>query len=500
MKPIVLAILDGVGLADESLGNAFSRAEKPNIDYLFKRFDFTTLKASGQRVGLPKNQMGNSEVGHLNIGAGRVVYQALELINNSIANDELKNRDVIQKAIEHAKNNNSKVHVMGLLSDGGVHSHINHYKEIIKLIDDANLEVVSHAILDGRDVGPKTALLYIEELKSLTDDLNNGHLATVGGRFYAMDRDKRYERTQKAYSAIVNAEAKVFASASVGVEASYAEDVLDEFVVPFVINGYEGVNDNDVFIFVNFRPDRAIQISNAIIDSDFAGFARKVKDNLYYVSMTKYTGVNSEVIFENEKIKNGLGEFLANNGYKQLRIAETEKYAHVTFFFDGGEEKDYPGLKKVLVPSPKVTTYDLKPEMSACEVTNNLLMELDEDVDVVILNYANPDMVGHTGNIEATICAVEKVDECLGMVYRKVSKLGGTMIITADHGNSEMLLDDAGNVVTAHTTNEVPFIITNESIKLKSNMSLCDIAPTIIELLDEKKPVEMSGESIIKEK
>ncbi len=499
MKPVVLTIMDGVGIADASKGNAYNLANKPNLNQLFNNFPYTTINASAKSVGLPQGQMGNSEVGHTNIGAGRVVYQQLELINMSIESNKIAQKESFKNLVSFAKENNNVIHVMGLLSDGGVHSHITHLKTIVKLLDEANIKVYVHAFYDGRDVAPKSALTYINEIEAQAAAIDNGHIVTGSGRYYSMDRDSNYDRIQTAYEAIVNANGVNFASAQAGIEVCYKEDITDEFVVPYVVNGYEGVNDGDAFLFVNFRPDRAIQISNAIINDQFNEFERKTFKNIYYATMTRYTRVDSQVLFENEKITNGLGEYLANNGYKQLRIAETEKYAHVTFFFDGGEEKDYPGMKKVLINSPKVATYDMKPEMSANEVADSLLTELDNDYDVVILNFANPDMVGHTGNIEATIKAVEAVDYNIGRIYEKVNSLGGVMLITADHGNSEMLLDDAGNIVTAHTTNQVPFCITKPGISLKADMSLCDIAPTILDLLETTKPEEMTGNTIIME-
>ncbi|MFV0425190.1 MAG: 2,3-bisphosphoglycerate-independent phosphoglycerate mutase [Bacilli bacterium] len=499
MRPIVLTIMDGAGLAKPSNGNAFDLASKPNLDRMLEMYPHTTLNASGQSVGLPAKQMGNSEVGHLNIGAGRVVYQQLELINKSFAENTIIDNKIYNELINFAKNNNNVIHIMGLLSDGGVHSHINHIIEMIKHLDDEGIKIYVHAFYDGRDVGPKTARSYINIIENLADELDNAHIVSAAGRFYAMDRDTNYERTKKAYNAIVNADALKYESILDGLESSYSEEVFDENIIPYVLNDYEGVKDGDAFVFMNFRPDRAIQISNAIIDKNFNAFGQKKFDNIYFATISKYTRVNSSVMFEAKKIKNGLGEFLSAKGFKQLRIAETEKYAHVTFFFDGGIEQAYPGMNKVLVNSPKVATYDMQPEMSANEVTDKLLKELDNNYDVVILNYANPDMVGHTGNIPATIKAVETVDYNIGRVYEKVCELGGVMLITADHGNSERLLDEEGNIVTAHTLNRVPFIVTNKEVILKENMSLCDIAPTIIKLLGEKQPQEMSGKSIIME-
>lgn len=499
MKPIVLTIMDGAGLAKPSKGNAFDLASKPNLDRIFEKYPSTKLNASEQSVGLPKGQMGNSEVGHLNIGAGRVVYQLLELINKSFEEQTILENSVYKELVDFAKANNNVIHVMGLLSDGGVHAHIDHTIAMIKYLNAEGIKIYTHAFYDGRDVSKDSAKRYVEQLEEVANSIDNAHIVTAAGRFYAMDRDNNFNRTKLAYDAIVHAEAKKVSKISEGIDASYALDVYDENIEPYVLEGYSGVNDGDGFVFMNFRPDRAIQISNAIINKDFEGFERKQLDNIYFATMSKYTRVESKVLFTSEKIENGLGEFLANNDYKQLRIAETEKYAHVTFFFDGGIEQDYKGMKKVLVNSPKVATYDMQPEMSANEVTDRLLEELDNDYDVVILNYANPDMVGHTGNIEATIKAVETVDYNIGRVYEKVEEIGGVMLITADHGNSEYLLDEKGNTVTAHSLNQVPFIVTMENVTLGENMSLCDIAPTIIKLLGDSQPLEMSGKSIIME-
>ncbi len=500
MKPIVLTIMDGVGIASSGKGNAYDQAHKPNIDRLFSKYPYTTLDASGRRVGLPSGQMGNSEVGHMNIGAGRVVYQQLELINVSFEEHKVAEIENYQNLVKFAKHNNNVVHIIGLLSDGGVHSHINHFLGMIKLLHNEGIKIYLHPIFDGRDVAPRSAIQFIEEIEKAIQDFENVNIVTGAGRFYAMDRDSNYNRTQQAYDAIINGKGNKVSDAVSGVEQNYSNDINDEFVVPFVIGDYNGANDGDAFIMMNFRPDRAIQISNAIIDKTFKEFERKQFSNIFYVSMTKYTRVDSHVLFHPLQIDNGLGEFLSNNNYKQLRIAETEKYAHVTFFFDGGEEKTYQGMEKVLINSPKVESYDMQPEMSAVEVCENVLNELDKDYDVVILNFANPDMVGHTGNISATIKAVETVDKCIGKIYDKVQEIGGVMMVTADHGNSECLLDEEGNVVTSHTTNLVPFSITKEGLELKDNMSLCDIAPTILHLLDVEKPEEMTGTTIIKEK
>jgi len=499
-KPVLLAILDGVGFAPKGAGNAFDLANKPNIDKYLSTEPNTVLVASGQKVGLPDGQMGNSEVGHINIGAGRIVYQSLELINQKIKTGEINDNVAINNALNFVKESGGKLHIWGLLSDGGVHSHINHYAGVLRLADSQDVKVVSHAFLDGRDVGPTTAISYIDELEGTINELGNGHIASVSGRYYAMDRDKRYDRVELAYDAICKGEADKFASAQELVQANYDKDVLDEFVIPGNIEGINGVlEDGDAVVFVNFRPDRAIQLSTAVTNPEFNEFTVDRK-NIAFVQMMKYAdSVIGDIAYTKEKIENTLGDFLGENGYKQLRIAETEKYAHVTFFFDGGVDKEIEGSTRVLVPSPKVATYDLQPEMSAFEVKDRLLEELDKDYDVVILNFANPDMVGHTTNIEATIKAVETVDTCLGEVVDKALSNGYAVMVTADHGNSEKLLSEDGKPFSAHTTNQVPFILMGvEDVELVEEGKLGDIAPTILKLLDTEKPNQMTGCCLIK--
>ena len=499
-KPILLTILDGCGLRDESDGNAFMNANKPNFDRLWNEYPHSKLNASGTYVGLPDGQMGNSEVGHMNIGAGRVVYQPLELINKSIKDEEFFVNKEILNVINHVKNNNSNLHIMGLLSDGGVHSHIDHLKALIDLCKKYEVNVYYHYFLDGRDVAPRSALQYIEEIEKL----NYGKVAIVSGRYYAMDRDNNFDRLKKYYDALVYGEGELFGSAREVVEKSYLVDVSDEFVVPGIVNNVP-LNDNDGVITFNFRKDRLRELFTCLTNPSFyyeeakgMGMEIKTFSNLCCLTMMSVVeSVTCPYAFELGTLDNILGEYLEKNGKSQLRIAETEKYAHVTFFFDGGVEKEYKGMNKILVPSPKVATYDLKPRMSAREITDMVLEEIEKDIyDVIILNYANGDMVGHTGNYEASKIAVEYLDICLERLYNSISLHDGIMLITADHGNCELMWDENKETVTSHTTNLVPFVVTKEGLNL-SDGSLCDIAPTILDLLNLQIPVEMTGKSLI---
>jgi len=501
-KPVVLVIMDGIGLADAGKGNAYSLAKTPNLDKYYKEYPNTTLQASGEAVGLPEGQMGNSEVGHMNIGAGRVVYQSLTRINKSVKENGFIENEAYAGAFNHAMDHNSKLHIFGLLSDGGVHSHIDHIKAMLRTAKDAGVKTAYvHAFLDGRDVGPQSAVTYIEELETYMDRISYGKIATVSGRYYAMDRDKNWERTQKAYDAMSFGIAPHFETASEGVQASYKDGVNDEFVIPFVVNDQGMVEDNDAIIFMNFRPDRAIQISTAYSNPNQAPDLNTDNGpkNICFVSTMKYSdAVKGDIAYGLNDLNHMFGDYVSEQGLNQLRIAETEKYAHVTFFFDGGVDKEIKNAKRVLIPSPKVPTYDLKPEMSAYEITENVLRELDEKVhDVVILNFANGDMVGHTGVIEAAVKAVEAVDECVGKVVDKVNELGGIALLTADHGNCEKMLDEDGDTFTAHTTNLVPFIVTDPSVKLRQGGALGDIAPTMLKLLNLDQPKAMTGQSII---
>ena len=498
MKPILLCILDGVGIREEIKGNAFKMAKKPNFDFLWNNYPHSLLEASGELVGLPEGQMGNSEVGHMNIGAGRIVYQPLQLINEKIKNHDFFENTKFKEIFEHVNNNNSNLHLFGLLSDGGIHSHINH---LLALIDNAlenNVKnIYLHMFLDGRDTLPNSALKYLDILNEKIKNHTNVKLATIAGRFYAMDRDNRWERVKLAYDAIVNGIGIEKDNYKDAIESSYANNELDEFVKPTIFDKNGIVKENDGLILFNFRPDRGRELFSALTNPNFNGFEREFINNLKLVTMMPLSNeVISKPAFVNQQLDNTLGEYLANNKLKQLRIAETEKYAHVTYFFDGGVEKELEGCKRELIPSPKVATYDLKPEMSAKEITEKLLNEI-EKYDVIILNFANGDMVGHTGVIDAAIKAVETVDSCLGKIMKKINQIGGTLIVTADHGNCDWMLDEEGNIITSHSTYPVPFIINNKNLELKDG-KLADIAPTIIELLDLPKPLEMTGESLIK--
>ncbi|UXU59160.1 2,3-bisphosphoglycerate-independent phosphoglycerate mutase [Staphylococcus agnetis] len=502
-KPTALIILDGFANRDEVHGNAVKQAHKPNFDRYYEKYPTTQIEASGLDVGLPEGQMGNSEVGHMNIGAGRIVYQSLTRINKSIEDGDFYDNDVLNRAIDHAIQHQSALHVFGLLSDGGVHSHYQHLFAILKLAKKKGLDkVYVHAFLDGRDVDQKSALIYIDETEQQFKEIGVGQFASVAGRYYAMDRDKRWDREQKAYDAIrAYDSAPRYASAREGVEANYAEDLTDEFIVPFVVeNQNNGVNDGDAVIFYNFRPDRAGQLSEIFTDKAFNGFKVERVNDLFYATFTKYNdNVDAEIVFEKVDLTNTIGEVAQDNGLTQLRIAETEKYPHVTYFMNGGQNEEFKGERRRLINSPKVATYDLKPEMSAYEVKDALLEELAKgDLDLIILNFANPDMVGHSGMLEPTIKAIEAVDECLGAVVDKILEMDGYAIITADHGNSDEVLTDDDQPMTTHTTNPVPVIVTKEGVELRETGRLGDLAPTLLDLLNLKQPAEMTGESLIK--
>ena len=485
MKKVMLAILDGVGLRDEVKGNAFLQAKKPTFDYLWNTFPHTKLNASGEYVGLPKGQMGNSETGHLNIGAGRIVYQPLELINKYIETGEFYNNKEILSVLKYAKENGKKVHLIGLISDGGVHSHINHLRALLNMTKSNDIDnVYMHLITDGRDTLIDSGYGYVKEI----EDLNIGTISTICGRYYTMDRDKNYDRIEKGYNLITRGIGKVYENISQVFEYNYSNKIYDEFIEPSVINKSGLIDKDDAIIWFNYRPDRARQILSYL-----------VKDTKNIVTMMP---VSSELdipyAFKLDDLKNTLGTYLSDNGIRQLRIAETEKYAHVTYFFDGGKELNLDKCDKILIHSPKVATYDLKPEMSAYEVTDKLL-EVINNYDYIILNFANCDMVGHTGNMEATIKAVEAVDINLKRIYEKCNELDITLVVTADHGNSEYMLDYNNNVITSHTTNKVPFIVCKKGLALKEG-SLRDIAPTLLELGELEKTNEMTGESLINER
>lgn len=501
-QPVLLMILDGWGLAPAADNNAAAVAKTPNLDKYFADYPHTTLQASGREVGLPAGQIGNSEVGHLNIGSGRIVYQSLTRISKAIEDGDFFTNPVLVNVMESTKKVGKALHLLGLLSDGGVHSHITHLIALLEMAKKHGLEkVYVHAFLDGRDVPPKSAVPYVQELEAAMAEIGVGAIATVSGRYYAMDRDKRWERVERAYRTIVQGEGLQEKSAVSGIEKSYAADVTDEFVVPFAVQGVDGrVNAGDGMIFFNFRPDRAREITRALYDEEFPYFERPAAARpVNYACMTQYDAtITAPIAFPPEDIKDTLGEVLANKGMHQLRIAETEKYAHVIFFFNGGVEEPNKNEERILIPSPKVATYDMQPEMSAEKVTQALLEALDKDeFDVIILNFANPDMVGHTGVMRAAVAAMEKVDECAGRVVDKVLSLNGTVFITADHGNLEKMQDENGAPNTAHTTNPVPFIlISKEQHKLHKGI-LADIAPTMLEILHIEQPAAMTGTSLL---
>ncbi|MDR2751768.1 MAG: 2,3-bisphosphoglycerate-independent phosphoglycerate mutase [Clostridiales bacterium] len=508
-KPAVLIILDGFGLSDEYEGNAIAQAKTPNIDKLLKDWPFEKGYASGLAVGLPDGQMGNSEVGHLNMGAGRVVYQELTRITKEIGDGDFFENIELNKAIDNCLENGGSLHLLGLLSDGGVHSHNTHLYALIELAKRKGLDrVFVHAFLDGRDTPPTSGKGYLEELEAKMNEIGVGKVATISGRYYAMDRDNRWERVVQAYSALTQGEGKTAQSASQCMDESYAENVNDEFVLPTVIleNGEPRakIKANDSVIFFNFRPDRAREISRAFCDPDFSGFERPGGFfPLTYVAFTEYdkTIPNKTVAFEGQSLENTFGENISSIGLKQLRLAETEKYAHVTFFFNGGVETPKPGEDRILIPSPKVATYDLQPEMSAYLVADALVEAIESlKYDVIITNFANSDMVGHTGVLPAAIAAVEAVDACVGRALDSLKKVGGQMFLCADHGNSDKMIDEVtGEPFTAHTTNPVPFVIYNcgKAKGIKKGGKLCDITPTILDMMDVPKPPQMTGESLL---
>lgn len=502
--------MDGFGHNPEKYGNAIEAASTPNLDRLCKEYPMTYIGASGMDVGLPDGQMGNSEVGHTNIGAGRVVYQELTRITKSIQDGDFFENEALKGAMENALKNNTALHLVGLLSDGGVHSHNTHLWALVEMAKKMGLEkVYVHCLLDGRDVPPESGIDFVAECRDKLEEIGVGKIATIMGRFYAMDRDNLWDRVEKAYAAMVYGDGIHADDAVEALKASYeaidedGKHITDEFVIPTICTENATIGENDSVVFFNFRPDRAREITRTFVDPDFDGFERKKGFfPLYYVCMTQYdaTMPNVHVAFKPQSLKNTLGEYLSAMGKTQLRIAETQKYAHVTFFFNGGEEKVYEGEDRILVPSPKISTFDLKPEMSAYEVTEKVVENVESGkYDVVILNFANCDMVGHTGIFDAAVKAVEAVDECVGKVYEAVEKVDGTMIITADHGNADKMYEPDGSPFTAHTTYPVPFIVCRYPCKLREGGKLCDIAPTMLKILGLKQPEEMTGESIIAE-
>ena len=506
-KTTILMILDGFGLNENPVGNAVAAAKKPNYDQMVKEWPFVPGNASGLFVGLPDGQMGNSEVGHLNIGAGRIVYQDLTKITKSIQDGDFFENPALLDAVKNCKKNGSALHLMGLLSDGGVHSHIEHVYGLLELAKRNGLDkVYVHGFMDGRDTPPSSGIEYVKELEAKMKELGVGEIATLSGRYYAMDRDNRWDREEKAYSALVYGEGHTADSAVEAMQKSYDEGVTDEFVFPTVIqkNGQPvaKIQAQDSIIFYNFRPDRARQLTRAFCDDGFTGFQRD-RLPVFFVCFTDYDATipNKEVAFHKEVLHNILGEYLAKNGKTQLRLAETEKYAHVTFFFNGGVEVPNENEDRILVPSPKVATYDLKPEMSANEVCDKLVEAIDSHkYDLIVVNFANPDMVGHTGIMEAAVKAIETVDACLGRTLEAIKRNDAQMFLCADHGNAEQLIDyETGEPFTAHTTNPVPFVLVNykPGVTLREGGKLADIAPTLLEMMGMDKPAEMTGESLL---
>ncbi len=501
-KPVVLAILDGFGETKKEEGNAVKAANTKTLDAIVREYPTAMLEASGAFVGLPQGQIGNSEVGHTNIGAGRIVYQNLARINNAIEDKTFFKNEAFLDVINNCKKNSSALHLLGLLSDGGVHSHLNHLYALLELAKKEGLdEVYIDVFTDGRDVSPNSAVSFIKQLVEKTKEIGVGKIATISGRYYAMDRDNRWDRVKKAYDAIVNGVGKFEENPIKVVEDSYKEGVTDEFIVPCVCLKGVALKENDGIIFFNFRPDRARQITKALTFKDFDGFEReKGYFKVFFVCMTRYDETFRDVLiaYDAVELKNTFGEYISKKGLKQLRIAETEKYAHVTFFFNGGKEEKFLNEDRILIKSPAVATYDLKPEMSAFEVCREVVLKIESlEYDVIILNFANCDMVGHTGVFDACVKAVETVDRCVSDILKAVKKVGGVLIITADHGNAEEMIDSNGGVLTSHTTNPVIFSVLFHDCKLKEKGRLCDIAPTMLTILGLEKPQEMTGESLI---
>ena len=501
-KPLMLMILDGWGInKNPEQKNAITAANPENFYRLQKEYPHSELEASGEAVGLPDGQMGNSEVGHLNIGSGRVIYQPLVEISKDIREGTFFENPVLKEAFEYAQKEGKPVHFGGLLSTGGVHSHIDHLFGLLMMAKKYGVKAYIHAFLDGRDTPPESALDFIKTVEAKAAEIGAGEIATLSGRYYAMDRDKNWDRVQKAYDAMVYGKGNTAASAVEAMEKSYAEKVTDEFVIPTVIKPEGTIKKGDVFINFNFRPDRAREITRALNDKEFTGFEREYLGLKYYCMRQYDATIDAPVVYGEKDINNTFGEVISRAGLKQLRTAETEKYAHVTFFFNGGKEAQYEGEDRKLVASPKVATYDLQPEMSACGVTEGLMEALNSDAyDVIIINYANPDMVGHTGVFDAAVSAVKKIDLCLGKVAEKVLELDGTLLVTADHGNVELMEDPVTKIpFTAHTTNRVPFIIISnkyKNCKLEDG-KLSDIAPTMLEILGLDKPEDMNGHSLL---
>ena len=501
-KPLTLIIMDGFGINPDTYGNAIKAAHAPNLHKLFADNPFTTIGASGMDVGLPDGQMGNSEVGHTNIGAGRVVYQELTRITKSIQDGGFFQNPALSAAMDNAKKPGAALHLAGLLSDGGVHSHIEHLFGLLEMAKKAGVQnVFVHCLMDGRDVPPTSGKEFVEQLQAKLAELGVGQIATVMGRYYAMDRDNRWERVEKAYAAMVYGEGVLNPDPAAAVAASYGQDVTDEFIVPVVCTPDGHIKAGDSVVFFNFRPDRAREITRTLVDPDFSGFARRNGFfPLTYVCMTQYdaTMPGVQVAFHPQSLQNTFGQYISDKGLTQLRIAETEKYAHVTFFFNGGVEKEYPGEDRVLINSPKVATYDLQPEMSAYQVCDAVVEKITSGAyDVIILNFANCDMVGHTGVFDAAKAAVEAVDTCVGRTVEATLQMGGTALITADHGNADKMYEPDGSPFTAHTTFPVPFCVVGTPCELREGGRLADIAPTMLKLLGLPQPSEMDGQSLI---
>ena len=502
----LLIILDGWGIAPAGPENAISLAETPNFDYYWTRYPHTTLFASGEKVGLPNGQMGNSEVGHLNIGAGRVVWQDLPRVSQSIADKTFFEKKTLKNVLTYTKKENKSLHLMGLLSDGGVHSHQDHLFALLKMAKKAGLnKVFIHVFTDGRDVGPKTALEYIKKLEDKINEYQIGEIATVSGRFYAMDRDQRWERIEKTYNALVSGEGEPSTDLAKTINNLYKKGINDEFLEPIILAKDGNIKDGDAVIFFNLRSDRPRELSEAFVELNFTGFNRKkVLKNLYFVTMTEYENTLpvQGVVFPTRRVEKCLAEVLSDNNISQLHIAETEKYAHVTYFFNGGKEEKFDKEERILIPSPKVKTYNLSPQMSAREITRELINNLDQ-YKFIVVNYANLDMVGHTGNLNATILACESVDRCLGDLVHEAQMRGFNIIITADHGNAEKMLDEMNEPVTSHTTNPVPFIYLSEKdafLREVDEPKLGNIAPTILDIMSLNKPTNMTESSLLKKR
>ena len=493
MKKVLLTILDGVGINNNVHGNALKAANTPNFDYLFSNYPNSKLEASGLAVGLPDGQMGNSEVGHMNIGAGRIFYQPLTMIDNKIKDKSFFSNEKILSLMEHVKKNNSKLHLFGLVSDGGVHSHINHLFALLDMCKMNNVDkFYIHICTDGRDVDPKSSYKYVKEIEDKIKELGIGVIASIGGRYYAMDRDNNYDRLKKAYDVIVNGDNYYSGNIKDYINENYEKGITDEFLIPASFSKDGKVEDGDSFICFNFRKDRIRELLTALTNKEFNNMDVIRFNNLKVLSMMPVVdSVKAPHIYDDANLKNILGEVISDNGLSQLRIAETEKFAHVTFFFDGGKEVDYKNENKILIPSPKVATYDLKPSMSAYKITDEVINNIGS-YDLIVLNFANGDMVGHTGNFDATVKAVEVLDECIGKIYNRC-KDEYTMVITADHGNCDYMLDSHNNIITSHSKNLVPFIITDKKYRLKDG-KLSDIAPTVLSIMNIDIPSDMTGE------